>query len=114
MTALLHQRIMRGVYRVYLIKKLTGKAACRWYLLAGIFAALQPFVSFSHVIRNAPRAWDPMYYYDFGVAALSHTENTVRILTALLVLVLLWMGVDVLRGVAGFLLRTRTARTATA
>jgi len=112
MTALLQQRIMRGVYRVYFAKKLTSKAACRLYLLVGIFAALQPFVSFSHVVRNAPRAWDPMYYYDFGFAAFSHTENTVRVLAVLFALVVLWMSVDALRCVVAHLVRRNVRRAA--
>lgn len=93
----LQKKIMRRVRRVYVLKKATSRTACKLYMLTAIFLALQPFVSFVQVLRNAPRVLDPTYYYHFGMGAVMHTERIVQLALVLVAGIVVWMIVDGVR-----------------
>ncbi len=86
----LRKRIMRRVYTVWVLKKLTSPIAMKLLILAGIMKQSFSLVSVSNVIKNSPSFLDPVASSTFVTRAFLHTELSVQFLTLATLALLLW------------------------
>jgi hypothetical protein len=94
----LHRQVMRRVYAVYLYRIATSVTALRLYATVFFAAVLTTSVSISHVVANMPAVTDVGAWYQFNVAAFSHTELSVKFLLVSIALLALWLLRDFVRG----------------
>jgi hypothetical protein len=87
----LNKRIMRRVYGVYLYHKLVNPISLKAYGLAIFAVILSVSVSFSHIIANMPALTNFSAWYQFNIAALSHSDFNVKVLLASLLMLALWL-----------------------
>jgi len=87
----LKKRIMRRVYAVWVLKKLTSPTAMKLLILAGILKQSFSLVSVPNIIQNSPSFLDPIASSAFVTNAFLHTELPVQMLAIATLGLLLWL-----------------------
>lgn len=85
----LKQKIMRRVYGVYLLKKVTGVEA-RTVLTLAALGVLSLTVSVPHVIQNMPALSNPIAVAQFFVSAMIATHAFVKVLIVIGSMLFVW------------------------
>lgn len=89
----LSRRIMRRIYAVYVLRRVTSPTAFRVYSLAAFSAAMVSLVSVGNIIANLPTG-SVFALYDFSLYAFMHTELAVQLLVVGIVGFSLWLARD--------------------
>jgi len=94
----LRKSIMRRVYAVWALRKLTSPFFVKGYIFALLFYLMASEVSFVNVLTNAPGASDLFKNVKFFSNAVAMSEPIVQVYTILSVLIMALLARDVLAG----------------
>ncbi len=93
----LRRRIMRRVWGIYVMRRLTGVQARVVILAVAAFAVLSS-VSVSHVIKNALQVQGLPAFLNFSISAVERTSLLVQLCLILGMLIVVWTARDLFRG----------------
>jgi len=93
---ILKRRIMRRVYAVWILKRLTSPVFMKLLILVGILRVSLSVVSVPNVLQNSPSLLsDPVASYAFFNAAFWNTDIAVKCLAIAIVATALWLVRDI-------------------
>ncbi len=94
---ILKKRIMRRVYAVWFLKKLTSPIFMKFLILVGALRLSVSLVSVPNVVHNWPALWNIPANYHFFVSALQNTDNGVRLISGLILGLAFWIIYDIIK-----------------
>lgn len=92
-----NKRIMRRIYAIYLWHRLINPMMLKVYVVIAFVAVLSASVSISHVIANMPAVTNFSEWYQFNIAAFNHTELSVKVLLASVIMLGIWLLRDLIK-----------------
>lgn len=93
---ILKKRIMRRVYAVWALKKLTSPIFMKFLILVGSVRLSFSMVSIPNILHNLPPSWDLSANYRFLTAAFWHTDSAVKLISIMILGTALWLIQDLL------------------
>lgn len=94
---LLTKRIMRRIYLVWTIRALLNPIFLKTVVAGVFFWRSTEYVSYVHVIANAPRLTDVGNSINFARGAVIHAEGTTILLLLGVLVMTAWLLVDIVR-----------------
>ena len=93
----LKSQIMRRVYMVHLLKRVTSPVAIRVYIVVAVLWQVVLRVSVINVIKNSPNVIDLGHFSQFAIRTFQGTELIVQVLVAALFAFGVWLVRDILK-----------------
>jgi len=96
MTTTLSKKIMTKIYLIYLLRLSLSKVALKMYLIGGLLLSLVQLSSVSNIFINMWSVGNTFGILRFWLSAISHTELSIQIITAVFIITLAFLVLDII------------------